>query len=98
MVGGPGSTVTFSRSTRSSTCATSKTGTGMMVAPRIRDVMQPALDRKSTRLNSSHQIISYAVFCLKKKKQELKSQCTRKIAARSTCQRKYHDSTAKGLA
>src|SRR5947208_9173769 len=28
----------------------------------------PAGDRKSTRLNSSHQIISYAVFCLKKKK------------------------------
>src|SRR5258708_31920673 len=28
-----------------------------------------ARDRKSTRLNSSHQIISYAVFCLKKKKQ-----------------------------
>src|SRR5207244_11592092 len=27
-------------------------------------------DRKSTRLNSSHQIISYAVFCLKKKKIE----------------------------
>src|SRR5258708_29914923 len=26
------------------------------------------VDRKSTRLNSSHQIISYAVFCLKKKK------------------------------
>src|SRR5258708_24577456 len=28
----------------------------------------PYQDRKSTRLNSSHQIISYAVFCLKKKK------------------------------
>src|SRR5258708_8108017 len=28
------------------------------------------LDRKSTRLNSSHQIISYAVFCLKKKKKK----------------------------
>src|SRR5947208_12554421 len=27
----------------------------------------PKIDRKSTRLNSSHQIISYAVFCLKKK-------------------------------
>src|SRR5207244_13570797 len=27
-------------------------------------------DRKSTRLNSSHQIISYAVFCLKKKKRD----------------------------
>src|SRR5258708_27882228 len=29
---------------------------------------EPQGDRKSTRLNSSHQIISYAVFCLKKKK------------------------------
>src|SRR5947208_13497251 len=29
-------------------------------------------DRKSTRLNSSHQIISYAVFCLKKKKKKTK--------------------------
>src|SRR5258708_39977879 len=29
-------------------------------------------DRKSTRLNSSHQIISYAVFCLKKKKKHCK--------------------------
>src|SRR3712207_9246697 len=31
-------------------------------------VYQPTLDRKSTRLNSSHANISYAVFCLKKKK------------------------------
>src|SRR5438552_9844264 len=30
-------------------------------------------DRKSTRLNSSHQIISYAVFCLKKKKKPPKT-------------------------
>src|SRR5258708_12656786 len=30
-------------------------------------------DRKSTRLNSSHQIISYAVFCLKKKKKNTNS-------------------------
>src|SRR5256885_9004328 len=29
------------------------------------------LDRKSTRLNSSHLVISYAVFCLKKKKKTL---------------------------
>src|SRR5207244_13515101 len=29
------------------------------------------IDRKSTRLNSSHQIISYAVFCLKKKKKNV---------------------------
>src|SRR5690349_23145933 len=32
----------------------------------------PALDRKSTRLNSSHVEISYAVFCLKKKKKPKK--------------------------
>src|SRR5689334_24813114 len=31
------------------------------------------LDRKSTRLNSSHSSISYAVFCLKKKKQKKKT-------------------------
>src|SRR3712207_8935208 len=30
--------------------------------------VEPARDRKSTRLNSSHANISYAVFCLKKKK------------------------------
>src|SRR5256885_4246401 len=29
-------------------------------------------DRKSTRLNSSHLVISYAVFCLKKKKKQLR--------------------------
>src|SRR5256885_5165198 len=33
---------------------------------------KPAIDRKSTRLNSSHLVISYAVFCLKKKKKTLK--------------------------
>src|SRR5438309_8196148 len=32
-----------------------------------------SLDRKSTRLNSSHSSISYAVFCLKKKKQHTQS-------------------------
>src|SRR5256885_7397439 len=38
---------------------TAYTGDGKKVSP---------LDRKSTRLNSSHLVISYAVFCLKKKK------------------------------
>src|SRR5205085_12682988 len=39
-------------------------------APRARvvTVQRPDSDRKSTRLNSSHSQISYAVFCLKKKK------------------------------
>src|SRR3712207_6967232 len=35
-------------------------------------------DRKSTRLNSSHANISYAVFCLKKKKKHLKIPCSDK--------------------
>src|SRR5256886_3568050 len=39
----------------------------------------PGIDRKSTRLNSSHSQISYAVFCLKKKK---KRQRTRFISER----------------
>src|SRR5438105_12376508 len=34
-----------------------------------------SLDRKSTRLNSSHEWISYAVFCLKKKKNRKKNKC-----------------------
>src|SRR5947208_10386465 len=37
-------------------------------------ILQLTVDRKSTRLNSSHQIISYAVFCLKKKKKTKKTQ------------------------
>src|SRR5438034_8495385 len=37
------------------------------------------LDRKSTRLNSSHTVISYAVFCLKKKKKN-KTQNTSRLA------------------
>src|SRR3712207_6945942 len=40
--------------------------TGVEMAGQIAELAQ---DRKSTRLNSSHANISYAVFCLKKKKQ-----------------------------
>src|SRR5947209_10132122 len=36
----------------------------------IAHYLQTGLDRKSTRLNSSHANISYAVFCLKKKKKK----------------------------
>src|SRR5687768_18129392 len=38
--------------------------------------INPWQDRKSTRLNSSHGYISYAVFCLKKKKRP-RSQCSK---------------------
>src|SRR3712207_7470453 len=43
-------------------------------AGRARD-QDVALDRKSTRLNSSHANISYAVFCLKKKKRRTIGSC-----------------------
>src|SRR5256885_2968261 len=43
-------------------CVTHEMGFARKVASRV------ILDRKSTRLNSSHLVISYAVFCLKKKK------------------------------
>src|SRR5690625_6615073 len=44
---------------------------GDVVFPPAVVVYDPTLDRKSTRLNSSHVAISYAVFCLKKKKNPL---------------------------
>src|SRR5258708_26350937 len=40
---------------------------------------RPGEDRKSTRLNSSHQIISYAVFCLQKKNRILKGILAKRI-------------------
>src|SRR5258708_27495008 len=43
---------------------------------------QSRLDRKGTRLNSSHQIISYAVFCLKKK---IRKMYTHERSARTIC-------------
>src|SRR5205807_6785995 len=39
---------------------------------RVHHAGRQELDRKSTRLNSSHLVISYAVFCLKKKKKIIK--------------------------
>src|SRR2546427_6000910 len=47
----------------------------------IRCVKGHNIDRKSTRLNSSHSQISYAVFCLKKKK---KKKTTHQVCRRAT--------------
>src|SRR5256885_11596200 len=43
------------------------------------NILPPRSDRKSTRLNSSHLVISYAVFCLKKKKKKNKHILLHKI-------------------
>src|SRR2546429_7052065 len=48
-------------------------------------VLKNSLDRKSTRLNSSHGYISYAVFCLKKKKNEVV-----RCPSRVTCYASLH--------
>src|SRR2546422_7746036 len=50
------------------------------------DQGSPSGDRKSTRLNSSHGYISYAVFCLKKKKKQT-SDCTKKTLRERLCTR-----------
>src|SRR5256885_917841 len=42
--------------------------TSSTIEPHKPTRVRPSSDRKSTRLNSSHLVISYAVFCLKKKK------------------------------
>src|SRR4051812_49855946 len=54
---------------------------GDMVSVRGQQLHGDHVDRKSTRLNSSHMSISYAVFCLKKKKKsrsEIMKQLTKK--------------------
>src|SRR5438034_6726290 len=47
---------------------------GCRAAPEDLGAREGLADRKSTRLNSSHTVISYAVFCLKKKKKQKKPQ------------------------
>src|SRR2546426_6179186 len=45
-------------------------GLGLLPVRRMPAFVEDDRDRKSTRLNSSHLVISYAVFCLKKKKKQ----------------------------
>src|SRR5436189_2863475 len=52
--------------------------------PRPRGIHAGAQDRKSTRLNSSHRCISYAVFCLKKKKNSAGREGQRRLTTDTT--------------
>src|SRR3712207_9170057 len=57
---------------RSRSAGASRRSARRAAAPRIRPARPSgSADRKSTRLNSSHANISYAVFCLKKKKKNM---------------------------
>src|SRR5215475_14697329 len=60
---------------------------GLLPARLLHDEAQPPrerADRKSTRLNSSHVKISYAVFCLKKKKKNLPMRLINKYKKKTT--------------
>src|SRR2546429_3014283 len=63
-----------------------KTGASLSPVVHVRRIPDLTRDRKSTRLNSSHGYISYAVFCLKKKK-NLKNPPLRRL---SHANRTYH--------
>src|SRR5438034_5115293 len=78
-----GSQPSHTENTKMSISPTQKVGSenpriepAMMILPAadrgFRPAQSPRGDRKSTRLNSSHTVISYAVFCLKKKKKKTK--------------------------
>src|SRR2546427_2217499 len=62
-----------------------KANVGVVLVPTvIKSINDHELDRKSTRLNSSHSQISYAVFCLKKKKKKKYNTITEKMITRKT--------------
>src|SRR5438034_6196616 len=65
---------------------------GLRVAFRVQlssPVFKP--DRKSTRLNSSHTVISYAVFCLKKKKKNIEARIAneQEVSTKAHCSKRY---------
>src|SRR5205807_2831898 len=59
--------VTVGRATGEVVEVTAGLSEGDQIVARGADLVREGQDRKSTRLNSSHLVISYAVFCLKKK-------------------------------
>src|SRR2546430_3540112 len=81
------SRITKRRRRSATRCAISKLrGDSMTLLERLAQELKSALlardaerlDRKSTRLNSSHSQISYAVFCLKKKKKKINTRIVMK--------------------
>src|SRR3989442_2413450 len=62
-------------------------GRDQLLLGEVEDALHGTLDRKSTRLNSSHVRISYAVFCLKKKKNRAALACSsvRKTSLDASC-------------
>src|SRR2546430_10983827 len=72
--------------------------TGILSPRRRKEFSAAQSDRKSTRLNSSHSQISYAVFCLKKKKNNhLRVEIVDSINIRDMRTRDYRDSVCASL-
>src|SRR5215510_15948787 len=57
---------------------------------RVQSIRDHVRDRKSTRLNSSHVAISYAVFCLKKKKVRVKNLYKKKKKTQANKKKRTH--------
>src|SRR3712207_3100187 len=70
-------TETFARRNQNTTVADATELAGRLTERARLDGVRVSIDRKSTRLNSSHANISYAVFCLKKKKNKLSNMQTK---------------------
>src|SRR5437879_11585737 len=72
----------------------SASGTPPSAAAAVRVTPRSSRDRKSTRLNSSHRCISYAVFCLKKKKPEKEEKTRDQTHTQQTHQRTAQEPAA----
>src|SRR2546422_2100002 len=81
----------ISRMGRASSCCGGEPGAGGSCATRA------TVDRKSTRLNSSHGYISYAVFCLKKKKHDEEQKTQRNTHRQTSTALRTAPSTRKSV-
>src|SRR5256885_8662941 len=76
---------------RSRTLARPDTAKDLVTSSARAATAEAAQDRKSTRLNSSHLVISYAVFCLKKKKKKKKNKKkTERYKQKYICKKSYN--------
>src|SRR2546426_3427880 len=72
-------------------CARSRSSRSSLIKTIRRCSTTSSIDRKSTRLNSSHLVISYAVFCLKKKKKNKKKKRSIRIVLHNTRQLRHYE-------
>src|SRR5256885_1545170 len=92
-------TLTNGRDTRAGRTRSRRRRTVLQSAADLQDgsaAARPRADRKSTRLNSSHLVISYAVFCLKKKKSKSSHRRLQRCGSRHHCYRHARPTATRG--